>query len=157
MHKLVSPFSSTTLPIGQLQIELHTWDDYGKFDLFHDWWAALEAAAGRPFWTESNLIYVNHNVPFLRFGKRTRLDIELDALTAFLSARAPEGNARPVGQLQLEIHAREGRENFKYLARWWTAGLRPFWMEPNLVYINILSESTRHSIELNRDALSSTN
>ncbi|KAH9036353.1 hypothetical protein EDB85DRAFT_2273769, partial [Lactarius pseudohatsudake] len=50
-HKLLSPFSSTTLPIGQLQIELHAWDDYGKFDFFHDWWAALEAAGTRPFWT----------------------------------------------------------------------------------------------------------
>ncbi|KAH9021687.1 hypothetical protein EDB83DRAFT_2431078, partial [Lactarius deliciosus] len=44
-HKLLSPFSNTTLPIGQLQIELHAWDDYGKFDLFHDWWAAR---GGRP-------------------------------------------------------------------------------------------------------------
>ncbi|KAH9171940.1 methyltransferase domain-containing protein [Lactarius sanguifluus] len=60
-HKPPSPFSSTTLPIGQLQIELHAWDDYGKFDFFHDWWAALEAAGLRPFWTESNLVYVNYN------------------------------------------------------------------------------------------------
>ncbi|KAH9021536.1 methyltransferase domain-containing protein [Lactarius hengduanensis] len=37
-HKPLSPFSSTTLPIGQLQIELHA-----------------------PFWTESNLVYVNYN------------------------------------------------------------------------------------------------
>ncbi|KAH9051829.1 hypothetical protein EDB87DRAFT_647253 [Lactarius vividus] len=29
-HKPLSLFSSTTLPIGQLQIELHAWDDYGK-------------------------------------------------------------------------------------------------------------------------------
>ena len=48
----------------------------------------------------------------------------------------------PVGQLQLEIHARNGRENFEYFARWWAtleaAGLRPFWTEPNLVYVNIV-------------------
>jgi hypothetical protein len=48
----------------------------------------------------------------------------------------------PVGQLQLEIHARDGRENFEYFARWWaaleSAGLRPFWTEPNLVYINLV-------------------
>ncbi|KAH9021680.1 hypothetical protein EDB83DRAFT_2527672 [Lactarius deliciosus] len=42
---------------------------------------------------------------------------ELDALTAFLSARAAGGNARLVGQLQLEIHVHEGRENFEYFAR----------------------------------------
>ncbi|KAH9025477.1 hypothetical protein EDB84DRAFT_1504368 [Lactarius hengduanensis] len=60
-HKLLSPFSSTTLPIGQLQIELHAWDDYGKFDFFRDWWATLKAASTRPFWTELSLVYVNYN------------------------------------------------------------------------------------------------
>ncbi|KAH9176371.1 hypothetical protein EDB89DRAFT_1940716, partial [Lactarius sanguifluus] len=60
-HKPLSPFSSTTLPIGQLQIELHARDDYGNFDFFHDRWAALEAAGMRPFLKESNLVYVNYN------------------------------------------------------------------------------------------------
>ncbi|KAH9040719.1 hypothetical protein EDB85DRAFT_2272225 [Lactarius pseudohatsudake] len=60
-HKPLSPFSSTTLPIGQLQIELHTRDDYDNFDFFHDRCAALEAAGMRPFLTESNLVYVNYN------------------------------------------------------------------------------------------------
>ncbi|KAH9165714.1 hypothetical protein EDB89DRAFT_2076570 [Lactarius sanguifluus] len=139
-------------------IELHAWD-YGKFDLFHDWWAALE------FWTESGLVYVNYN-PFALGGtndnddnddpkywmvdslvglnRHTFIEIlkinidggEFDAFTAFLSARAAEGNARPIGQLQLEIHVREGRENFEYFARWWVAGLRPFWTVPKRVYIN---------------------
>ncbi|KAH9061814.1 hypothetical protein EDB83DRAFT_2520249 [Lactarius deliciosus] len=27
-----------------LAVELHAWDNYAKFDFFHDWWAALEAA-----------------------------------------------------------------------------------------------------------------
>ncbi|KAH9015613.1 hypothetical protein EDB84DRAFT_1525885 [Lactarius hengduanensis] len=40
---------------------LSLWDDYGKFDFFHDWWAALEAAGTRPFLTESNFVYVNYN------------------------------------------------------------------------------------------------
>jgi hypothetical protein len=48
----------------------------------------------------------------------------------------------PVGQLQLEIHARDGHENLEYFARWWATleatGLRPFWTEPNLVYVNIV-------------------
>jgi len=60
-HKPTGPFSSTTLPIGQLQLELHAWDDYGKFDFFHDWWTSLEEAGLRPFWTEANLVYVNYN------------------------------------------------------------------------------------------------
>jgi len=61
VHKLSSPFSSTTLPIGQLQLELHAWDDYDKFAFFHDWWTSLEVAGLRPFWTEANLVYVNYN------------------------------------------------------------------------------------------------
>ncbi|KAH9988439.1 methyltransferase domain-containing protein [Russula compacta] len=52
--------AKTTLPIGQLQLELHAWDDYANFAFFHDWWAALEAAGLRPFWTEPNLVYVNY-------------------------------------------------------------------------------------------------
>lgn len=52
--------TKTTLPIGQLQLELHAWDDYANFAFFHDWWAALEAAGLRPFWTEPNLVYVNY-------------------------------------------------------------------------------------------------
>ncbi|KAH9171950.1 methyltransferase domain-containing protein [Lactarius sanguifluus] len=44
---------------------------------------------------------------------------EFDALTTFLSAHAATGaDVLPVGQLQLEIHAREGHENFEYFARW---------------------------------------
>jgi hypothetical protein len=52
--------SNTKLPIGQLQLELHAWDDYANFGFFHDWWTALESAGLRPFWTEPNLVYVNY-------------------------------------------------------------------------------------------------
>jgi len=72
-----------------------------------------------------------------------KIDIEggeFDALTAFIDAHR-EG-VFPVGQLQLEIHAREGREHFEYFNKWWESleavGLRPFWTEPNMVYINIV-------------------
>jgi hypothetical protein len=51
---------ATKLPIGQLQLELHAWDDYANFAFFHDWWTALEGAGLRPFWTEPNLVYVNY-------------------------------------------------------------------------------------------------
>ncbi len=53
--------SVTQLPIGQLQLELHAWDEYANFAFFHDWWTSLEAAGLRPFWTEPNLVYVNYN------------------------------------------------------------------------------------------------
>jgi Methyltransferase FkbM domain len=66
---------------------------------------------------------------------------EFDALTSFIDAHADLGEL-PIGQLQLEIHARDGRERFDYFNHWWTtleaAGLRPFWTEPNLVYINLV-------------------
>jgi len=53
--------STGSLPIGQLQLELHAWDDYGNFPFFHDWWVSLEEGGLRPFWTEANLVYVNYN------------------------------------------------------------------------------------------------
>jgi hypothetical protein len=72
-----------------------------------------------------------------------KIDIEggeFDALTSFVTANA-EGDL-PVGQLQLEIHAQNGRERFDSFIKWWAsleaAGLRPFWTEPNMVYINIV-------------------
>jgi hypothetical protein len=75
-----------------------------------------------------------------------KIDIEggeFDALTAFLDQRARDGlELLPIGQLQIEIHAREGHERFDYFARWWesleAAGLRPFWTEPNMVYVNFI-------------------
>ena len=60
-HKSASLFSSTTLTIGQLQLELHAWGDYGKFYFFLGWWTSLEAAGLRRFWTEANMVYVNYN------------------------------------------------------------------------------------------------
>ena len=75
-----------------------------------------------------------------------KIDIEggeFDALTAFLDQRARDGlDLLPIGQLQIEIHAHEGHERFDYFARWWesleAAGLRPFWTEPNMVYVNFI-------------------
>ena len=72
-----------------------------------------------------------------------KIDIEggeFEALTPFLTAHAD--GVLPVGQLQLEVHARDGRDRFEYFNKWWAsleaAGLRPFWTEPNLVYVNIV-------------------
>jgi hypothetical protein len=61
VNKPKSSFSAMTLPISQLQLELHAWDDYANFAFFHDWWVALETAGLRPFWTEPNLVYINYN------------------------------------------------------------------------------------------------
>ena len=80
-----------------------------------------------------------------------KIDIEggeFDALAslidAYPAARDPSapGNGLPFGQLQLEIHARdEAQSAFPRFLEWWErleqAGLRPFWTEPNLVYLNI--------------------
>jgi hypothetical protein len=72
-----------------------------------------------------------------------KIDIEggeFDALTSFVATHAQ--GLLPVGQLQLEVHAREGHERFDYFVKWWAsleaAGLRPFWTEANMVYINIV-------------------
>jgi Methyltransferase FkbM domain len=71
-----------------------------------------------------------------------KIDIEggeFDSLASFLNSHA-DGDL-PIGQLQLEIHAWGGRERFDYFVKWWEAleasGLRPFWTEPNLVYLNL--------------------
>lgn len=60
-------------------------------------------------------------------------------------ARGPEDVVLPIGQIQIEIHAQPGNgghENFAPFKAWWekleSVGLRPFWTEPNLVYVNIL-------------------
>ena len=80
-----------------------------------------------------------------------KIDIEgweFDALTAFLDA-LPEGEVLPVGQLQIEIHAWKGREDLKYFSHWWAAleaaGLRPFWKEPNVEFVNCLSRPQKLS------------
>jgi hypothetical protein len=90
-------------------------------------------------WTLDSLMKHNGHT----FIDILKIDIEggeFDALTPFITSHA-QGDL-PVGQLQLEIHAWNGRERFDYFVNWWesleAAGLRPFWTEPNLVYLNIV-------------------
>jgi len=90
-------------------------------------------------WTLDSLMKLNGHT----FIDILKIDIEggeFDALTSFIAAHA-HGDL-PVGQLQLEIHALHGHERFDFFINWWesleAAGLRPFWTEPNLVYINIM-------------------
>ncbi|OJT03108.1 hypothetical protein TRAPUB_6336 [Trametes pubescens] len=47
------------LPFGQLQIELHVWNQ--RFQDFLEWWQLLEASGLRPFHNEINLVYANYN------------------------------------------------------------------------------------------------
>ncbi|KAI0328831.1 hypothetical protein GY45DRAFT_1325827 [Cubamyces sp. BRFM 1775] len=47
------------LPFGQLQIELHVWNQ--RFQDFLEWWELLEASGLRPFHSEINLVYANYN------------------------------------------------------------------------------------------------
>lgn len=66
---------------------------------------------------------------------------EFEALTSFIDAHAVNGEPLPVGQLQLEIHVNDkSHEHFNFFNSWWlsleAAGLRPFWTEANLVYLN---------------------
>ncbi|OSC98333.1 hypothetical protein PYCCODRAFT_1461394 [Trametes coccinea BRFM310] len=47
------------LPFGQLQIELHVWNQ--RFQDVLEWWEMLEASGLRPFHNEINLVYANYN------------------------------------------------------------------------------------------------
>jgi len=50
---------ATTLPIGQVMIELHLMDDQNvNFERFTKWWERLEGFGMRPTWLEINLLAV---------------------------------------------------------------------------------------------------
>lgn len=66
-----------------------------------------------------------------------------------------QGPALPFGQLQLEIHAwGENGEPFSKFLKWWErlerVGLRPFWTEPNLVYVNVVKGALPNLAEVSR-------
>lgn len=73
-----------------------------------------------------------------------KIDIEgneFDSLEVFIDNF--HGGPLPFGQLQLEVHARNSAwEEFPKFLKWWekleAAGLRPFFSEPNLVYVNLV-------------------
>jgi len=91
------------------------------------------------FWTLDSLMKLNGHT-FIDILKIDIEGAEFDSLAPLFKAHAND-DVFPVGQLQLEIHAFNGRENFGFFSNWWgtleAAGLRPFYSEPNLVYINI--------------------
>lgn len=49
-----------SLPVGQLEIEIHVWGANSNFQFFHHWWSLMEMAGLRPFFTEPNLPHVSH-------------------------------------------------------------------------------------------------
>ncbi|TDL19829.1 hypothetical protein BD410DRAFT_899974 [Rickenella mellea] len=65
---------------------------------------------------------------------------EFDALGTVFKEFIDANEPLPFGQLQLEIHT--GSKHFEWYLGWWEtlerAGLRPFWTEPNLVFLNYL-------------------
>ncbi|KAF8843056.1 hypothetical protein BDN67DRAFT_964951 [Paxillus ammoniavirescens] len=67
---------------------------------------------------------------------------EYDALDIFVDSF--HGEPLPFGQLQIEVHVYGGSEwqYFPKFLKWWekleAAGLRPFFSEPNLVYVNLV-------------------
>jgi len=69
-----------------------------------------------------------------------KIDIEgweFETLSTLLKPYIDSGEPLPFGQLSVEIHL--GDKSFEYFLGWWemleAAGLRPFWTEPNLVYL----------------------
>lgn len=113
------------------------------------------AAASPPTFTLQALMQQNGH-DFIDVLKIDIEGAEFDALGAFVDAfiptpeyearhphAQPEAAVLPVGQLQLEVHAwGEHSASFKRFRKWWekleNAGLRPFWTEPNLVYVNLV-------------------
>ncbi|KAI0347041.1 hypothetical protein BDW22DRAFT_1322300 [Trametopsis cervina] len=104
-----------------------------------------EPDADPPMFTLQTLMRLNGH----DFVDVLKVDVEgseFGALASFVAHHANETETEhvlPIGQLQLEVHARnEGAATFSFpsFKRWWEtlewAGLRPFASEPNLVYSN---------------------
>ncbi|PPQ97058.1 hypothetical protein CVT26_001281, partial [Gymnopilus dilepis] len=76
-----------------------------------------------------------------------KIDIEgweFETLTTLIKPYIASGKPLPFSQLQLEIHI--WNKSFEEFLGWWEmlegAGLRPFWTEPNLVYLNYNKQGT---------------
>ncbi|KAF9227115.1 hypothetical protein BS17DRAFT_747348 [Gyrodon lividus] len=83
-----------------------------------------------------------------------KIDIEgneFDALEVFIDSF--HGEPLPFGQLQLEVHVYGNSEwqDFPKFLKWWekleAAGLRPFFSEPNLVYVNLVRGTSPGLVE----------
>jgi hypothetical protein len=62
LEVFIDSFHGEPLPFGQLQLEVHAYEDseWGvDFAKFLKWWEKLEEAGLRPFFSEANLVFVN--------------------------------------------------------------------------------------------------
>lgn len=99
-----------------------------------------------PMYTLQSLMKMNGH----KFIDILKIDIEgyeFPALRSLIEYSKKHNQPLPFGQLQLEIHAdrmpgvKDDKKMFKEFLEWWEsleeAGLRPFWTEPNLIFVNI--------------------
>lgn len=95
-----------------------------------------------PMYTLRSLMAMNGHT-FIDVFKIDIEGAEFDALMSFIASLELLGeDTVPFGQMQIEIHVWSPRDGFRYFVEWWELlerfGLRPFWFEPNLVYVNSL-------------------
>jgi hypothetical protein len=111
-----------------------------------------------PYYTLATLMAQNNHtfIDILKIdiegGEFEALEALIDAYpsassSSWFSDKSQQGRAGgglPFGQLQLEVHVRDNMAwtYFPKFLLWWEklekAGLRPFWTEPNLVYVNLV-------------------
>ncbi|ETW81144.1 hypothetical protein HETIRDRAFT_46155, partial [Heterobasidion irregulare TC 32-1] len=129
--------------------EIETVPDLKRRSHFHSWALGGEdqhAETDNPkMYTLQTLMQMNGH-DFIDILKIDIEGAEFESLAALIQSYAsttPDTpTVLPFGQLQIEIHARHGQEHFAEFSNWWAtlerAGLRPFWTEPNLVYVNLV-------------------
>ncbi|ETW81146.1 hypothetical protein HETIRDRAFT_45919, partial [Heterobasidion irregulare TC 32-1] len=144
--------------VDSFGIEIQRFEDLKNRSHFEPWALSGKDAHGvndKPkHYTLQTIMDLNgHN-----FIDILKIDIEggeFDSLIPLLEAyvHPPSGPARPLpfGQLQLEIHAWNGRDRLDSLLPWFElmerAGLRPFRNEPNLVYLGWVKGSHPDLVE----------
>jgi len=101
-----------------------------------------------PMYTLKSLMEINGH-DFIDILKIDIESWEFETLTTFIQPYLESGKPLPFGQLQIEIHAWD--RSFEYVLGWWEmlekAGLRPFWTEPNMVYVNYNRAAPAHLAE----------
>ncbi|THG96700.1 hypothetical protein EW026_g5174 [Hermanssonia centrifuga] len=95
-----------------------------------------------PTYTIDTLMKMNGH----KFIDILKIDIEggeFETLAQFVEPYLrPDGPGLPIGQLEIEIHAWANNGDFEKFLTWWEnlerGGLRPFWTEPNIIYVSHL-------------------
>ncbi|KDQ10559.1 hypothetical protein BOTBODRAFT_36088 [Botryobasidium botryosum FD-172 SS1] len=92
-----------------------------------------------PMYTLSTLMKMNGH----KFIDILKVDIEgseFETLSRLIAEYQRLDEPLPFGQMQIEIHA--WSHTFEEFQKWWAlleaVGLRPFWTEPNIVYVNLI-------------------